>query len=78
MSSTLVDTDQIMTTADLARFLKADVSTVYRYKRENTGPPAIEVNGLVRYRRADVEAWLSEHTDAHPPAPSNPLSLSLT
>lgn len=43
----------------LAEHLGVDLGTVYNWNYQKIGPPFIKVNGSVRYRRADVEAWLT-------------------
>jgi predicted DNA-binding transcriptional regulator AlpA len=36
--------------------------TATKWRARNAGPPFIKVGRLVRYRRADVEAWLAART----------------
>jgi excisionase family DNA binding protein len=52
--------EPLLTTEDLAGYLKVPVATVYQWKVRGTGPPAIAVGRHRRYRRADVERWLKE------------------
>lgn len=33
--------------------------TVYRMRRRNEGPPFVRIGRHIKYRRADVEAWLA-------------------
>ena len=60
------ETDQLMTLDDVAEYLKVAKATLYswRCKNENTGPEtgprAIKIGRHVRYRPADVEAWLEK------------------
>jgi excisionase family DNA binding protein len=42
----------------LAAWLGVPVATVYRWNYERTGPRFSKVGRHIRYRRADVEAWL--------------------
>ncbi len=42
----------------LADYLDVPVRTVYSWNHSGTGPRPIRVGKHVRYRRADVEAWL--------------------
>ena len=46
----------------LAKYLGVPLATVYRMNSNGTGPRRIRVGKHVRYRRADVDAWLDEHT----------------
>jgi excisionase family DNA binding protein len=50
----------------LAALLNVPVGTVYRWNYERTGPPRVRVGKHVRYRREDVEAWISSRTERHP------------
>lgn len=56
MESPLIDEKQLC--ADLG--ISSVTATKWRAKA--AGPPYIKVGRLVRYRRADVEAWLAAHT----------------
>ncbi|MFC8824944.1 helix-turn-helix transcriptional regulator [Streptomyces sp. NPDC057137] len=48
----------------LAEYLDVPVKTVYRWNHTGTGPKAHRVGRHVRYRPADVEAWLSRQSGA--------------
>lgn len=56
----------------MARWARVDTGTVYRWASEGTGPRRIKLggadNGPVRFRRADVLAWLRDREVA----PSRP------
>ena len=56
MDSPLIDEKQLC--ADLG--ISSVTATKWRAKA--AGPPFIKVGRLVRYRRADVEAWLAART----------------
>jgi predicted DNA-binding transcriptional regulator AlpA len=50
---------ELFTTQELAWFLGLAEHTVYRYRYDGIGPDYFYLpNGRVRYRRADVEAWM--------------------
>jgi excisionase family DNA binding protein len=54
---------EIATIEELASFLKVEVKTVYSITRSrNTGPKlaSIKVGKQLRFRRAAVEAWLTQ------------------
>lgn len=50
----------LATSEEVAEFLGVPVATLYawRYRRKNEGPKSSKVGKYVRYRWADVEAWL--------------------
>lgn len=55
--------EQLLSTKALAEYLAVPVQTIYAWNHRGTGPTPIRVGKHVRYRRADVEAWLAEHAD---------------
>lgn len=54
--------DELLTAKDLAKVLGIGVGTIYlrRFKKLPL-PPAIKLGKLLRFRRADVENWLTAH-----------------
>jgi predicted DNA-binding transcriptional regulator AlpA len=64
---------ELVSTAEVAAMLGVSVSTVQRWRFERTGPaPVYLTSATVRYRRADVVAWIAA-SRRHRPAP--PLTL---
>lgn len=59
---------EMLTPEDLAELLRVPVGTVYAWRYKGTGPRGSRVGRHVRYRRADVDAWLAEHADPRPAA----------
>lgn len=53
----------MLSPADLAALLNVPVRSVYRWRSESTGPRGIKVGKHVRYRQADVDAWLDQQAD---------------
>jgi excisionase family DNA binding protein len=53
---------------DLASWLNLPVQTIYQWRYRGGGPPGHAVGRHVRYRLADVEAWLAERADPQPAA----------
>ncbi|WCE39546.1 helix-turn-helix domain-containing protein [Brevibacterium sp. BDJS002] len=50
-----------MTSAEVARWLRVDKSTLSRWRLAGTGPRVRWLSpSIPRYARADVEAWLTE------------------
>lgn len=60
--------DPLMTLQEVAEYLGVPVRTVYSWRQTGAGPRGFRVGRHVRYRRADVDAWLSEQADAPSPA----------
>jgi excisionase family DNA binding protein len=56
----------LITTKQLAGFLRVSVSTVYAWRQRGTGPPGYRVGRHTRYRVDEVLAWL-ERQKASPP-----------
>ena len=55
---------------EAARFLRVDMRTLHRWAARGVGPRRTEFGaGFVRYRIADLDAWLDEHAvnGAKPP-----------
>ncbi|MEV0947871.1 helix-turn-helix domain-containing protein [Rhodococcus sp. NPDC049939] len=53
------DDDQILLTRrETAELLRISVRTLDQLAATGTGPPRCPVGGSVRYRRADVLAWI--------------------
>jgi excisionase family DNA binding protein len=48
----------MMSPQELADFLNLPLATIYRWRHLGEGPRASKLGRHVRYRRADVEAWL--------------------
>jgi len=49
--------EDLMTSHELAEYLKVDLRTVYRYIKQGQ-IPKVKVGGRWRFRRSDIEAWL--------------------
>lgn len=53
--------ENLLTTAELAEYLKVDEETLRRWRQTGGGPRYVNLHGdkgAVRYRRAEVERWL--------------------
>lgn len=53
----------MLTPEELAAHLKIPVSTIYAWRYKGRGPKGSKVGRHVRYKRADVEAWLEANAD---------------
>lgn len=55
-------TDPLLTTEDLAEYVKVPVATVYQWNYRKTGPAPIRVGRHLRFRKSAVDAWLTANT----------------
>lgn len=58
-----METQKLLTTKELAKYLGIGESTLLQYRFEGTGPAYIKLGHLVRYKISDVEAWLAGRTE---------------
>lgn len=62
MGEAVEQLDDLLTAKEVARLVRVDVWTFYRWLRRGIGPRALRVGGIVRFRRADVDCWMTtEH-----------------
>jgi excisionase family DNA binding protein len=55
---------ELLTEAQVARLLTVSLSTMKRLRRAGDGPPFVRISKRgIRYRRADVDAWLSRRSE---------------
>jgi excisionase family DNA binding protein len=52
--------DNLMTVQDVAAYLGVPVATVYAWNSRGQGPRRYRLGKHVRYRRADVDAWVDQ------------------
>lgn len=57
-------TVDLLTTDDLASYLAVPRQTLAYWRCRGDGPPFLKVGRHVRYRHADIEAWLDTCADA--------------
>jgi excisionase family DNA binding protein len=50
----------LLTIDDLAEMLRVSTRTLRTWRHEGELPPAITIGGALRWRRADVDAWLAK------------------
>ncbi|OEU86013.1 hypothetical protein DB35_10790 [Streptomyces abyssalis] len=53
----------VMTADELAAYLRMSVETVQRWARYGYGPPHVRCGRSLRWRREDVETWISSGGD---------------
>jgi DNA-binding transcriptional MerR regulator len=51
---------KVMTTQQVSKELGIPVGTLRYYRSTGAGPASFKLGGRVRYRRADVVAWVEE------------------
>ncbi len=61
---TITSEVDLMTTGDVSSELGIPVGTLRYYRSNGTGPVSFRLAGRVRYRRADVLAWIAEQESA--------------
>lgn len=54
----------LLKTPEVAELCRVSEPTVRWWRHVRTGPPFFKINGAVRYRRSDVEAWLAQQYEA--------------
>jgi excisionase family DNA binding protein len=69
MMSTTIDINVesgILTIDQAAAYLAIPKATLYtwRTRRAGFGPRAVKLGGCLRYRRADLDAWVAEHVES--------------
>jgi predicted DNA-binding transcriptional regulator AlpA len=59
MKPSLPDAPELLNEHQVAKFLQLSVASVRRWRLFRTGPKYFKIGSAVRYRRDDVETWLS-------------------
>lgn len=54
------DIEGLLKPAEAAAYLRVHVVTLAQWRLQKRGPPFVRVGHLVRYRRADVDEWLTK------------------
>ncbi len=56
---------RLLTSEEAAQVLCLPLATLrtWRSRRRGYGPPAVQVGGSIRYRLADLLAWIDDHTE---------------
>lgn len=52
--------DRLLTVEDLAYYLDVPVATIYAWRYRRQGPAGFRVGRHLRFRRRDVEQWITE------------------
>lgn len=59
---------ELMTTQELAQELKFSARTIRQWAQQGR-LPAIRIGGQLRFRRRDIESWLSNNQSSEPTVP---------
>ncbi len=57
---------RLLTTEETAELLGISKSSLYSLRYGGNAPPAVKVGGRLRWRRADVDAWMEENLEKWP------------
>lgn len=53
----------LLTPEEVSAFLRVPVGTLYSWRSRNAGPPAIKVGRFLRYRRDDLEKFVTTNQE---------------
>jgi predicted DNA-binding transcriptional regulator AlpA len=56
--------DRLLTAADVAALLRKSLPSFYQLRHRGDGPPAVRIDGRLRFRPEDVRRWLEDHVEA--------------
>jgi excisionase family DNA binding protein len=52
--------DRLLSAQEVAEYLNVPISTLYSWRYHGNGPPGLRVGKHLRYRRADIQAWVQD------------------
>ncbi len=55
---------ELLTIDEVAEVTRLPINTLYHYRATGQGPKSAKIGRRVMYRRADVDAWISEAFEA--------------
>jgi excisionase family DNA binding protein len=58
---------ELLTPDETADLLRVPVQLLYRWRYERRGPPSFKIGRYVRYRRAELEAWIDRQVSSSGP-----------
>jgi excisionase family DNA binding protein len=72
---------ELLTALETAQLLRCSLRTLDRERSDGRGCPFVRIGGRIRYRRADVEAFIAAHVrgrsgSGDPPGSSSQVSQS--
>ncbi|MCI2422758.1 helix-turn-helix domain-containing protein [Saccharopolyspora sp. K220] len=60
--------NRLLSANEVAEYLGVPLRTLYHWRRLDEGPRAYRVGKRLRFRLADVDAWLEQRADSDPAA----------
>jgi len=60
---TITAVERLWTVEDVAEYLQVPVKTLYQWRTQGRGPRGRRVGRYLRYRQADVVAWVDSLDD---------------
>ncbi len=58
-----LDLDEMLTEAELSKFLRVSAATLVRHRRNGTGPVFVRLSARrIGYRRSAVQAWVDSQS----------------
>lgn len=64
MNSRQVGAERLLAPGDVAAMLGVTPRAVEAWRGRRVGPAYVRVGRVIRYRRADVEAWVASRTES--------------
>jgi excisionase family DNA binding protein len=61
---------ELMTTREVAQYLRVSVATIHDWRTSKIGPPAMKVGRNLLWRRDSVDAWLLRQGETAEPQPA--------
>jgi excisionase family DNA binding protein len=56
--------EPLMSAQEVAALLPMSLPGFYNLRHRGAGPPAVRIDGRLRFRREDVRRWLEERVEA--------------
>lgn len=53
---------QLVTTEEASKMLAVAERTLLYWRKNSQGPSYVKLNGSIRYKLADIEAWIEQNT----------------
>jgi predicted DNA-binding transcriptional regulator AlpA len=55
--------EPLMTAEEVAAMLRKSLPSFYNMRHQGLGPPAVRIDGRLRFRPADVAEWIASHVE---------------
>ena len=60
-----IEIKKLWTVGELSSYLGIPVATLYKWRQQVAGPPAVRLGKHIRYRPEAVKDWLKSQEDPH-------------